>query len=190
MISNEKGYAMPLVLLVMLALVLLSTALWHFGTAETRQVSRQEHRAKAHYLARSGLSVTEKMLEERTGILGEDEEVFYLYGSIENDDSGAFEWKFREEEDVLADDEDIEVVVEWEGIEKGYGSGVITSYGNYLEVKETIKRNFEFYTGIDGDTANWMHQGGGQQEGRLRSGNVKEEWEVPVSFTNENEDED
>ena len=188
MIFNEKGYAIPLVLLVIIAFVFLSTALWHFGTAETRQVSHQEHRSKAHYLARSGLSVTERVLEKRIEILGEDEKVFYLYGSIENDGSGSFEWEFKEEEDAaLADDEDIEVVVEWEGVEEGYGSGIITTYGKYLEVKETIKRNFEFYTGIDGDTANWMNPG---IEGRIRSGNVRDEWEVPVSFTNEVEGED
>ncbi|MEW5922009.1 MAG: pilus assembly PilX N-terminal domain-containing protein [Bacillota bacterium] len=54
LLKNEKGLALPLVLIVMLILTLLGTALWHYSTSEAMQVSQYEKRLQAHYLARSG----------------------------------------------------------------------------------------------------------------------------------------
>lgn len=63
-VRNEKGWAMPLALLVMVVIFLLGTALWYYSTAETIQVARVENRMKAHYLARSGAAAMAKWINE------------------------------------------------------------------------------------------------------------------------------
>lgn len=54
LIKDETGIALPLVIFVVLALSLLGIILFNYNMAETTQVARDEHRLKAHYLARSG----------------------------------------------------------------------------------------------------------------------------------------
>lgn len=51
---NNKGMALPLVLIVMLVATLLTTAILQFSVAELTHVSKTEKKMQAHYLARSG----------------------------------------------------------------------------------------------------------------------------------------
>ena len=53
-LKNEHGWAMPLVLMVIVVITLLGTALWAYSMADLKQVTREEKRMQAYYLARSG----------------------------------------------------------------------------------------------------------------------------------------
>jgi hypothetical protein len=53
-LRNEKGMALPLVLIVMVVLFILGVALLQYATTEAVQVSRSEKSMQAYYLARSG----------------------------------------------------------------------------------------------------------------------------------------
>ncbi|MCR3921440.1 MAG: pilus assembly PilX N-terminal domain-containing protein [Firmicutes bacterium] len=62
--GNEKGLAMPIVLIIMFVLTLLGSALWQYSVADTMQVSRDEHRMQALYVARSGAdAIAEKIID-------------------------------------------------------------------------------------------------------------------------------
>jgi len=52
--GNQKGLAMPLVLAVIFILSLLGTALWQYSTTDLKQVTMDDQRKQAYYLARSG----------------------------------------------------------------------------------------------------------------------------------------
>ncbi len=54
MIKNERGYALVLVLVVMLALFMLGTALVGVSTSQVREAAKQQERVQAYYLAYSG----------------------------------------------------------------------------------------------------------------------------------------
>ncbi|EEG78385.1 pilus assembly PilX N-terminal domain-containing protein [Dethiobacter alkaliphilus] len=54
MLRQEKGAAMPLVLMLMFVLTLLGTALWHYSMVDATQVARDERKMQAYYIARSG----------------------------------------------------------------------------------------------------------------------------------------
>jgi len=53
-LRNEKGIAIPLVLVTLVVLVLLGTALWQYSASELRNVAFEEDRTQAFYVARSG----------------------------------------------------------------------------------------------------------------------------------------
>lgn len=53
-IKDQSGAALPLTIVVILALTLLGVALFAYFMAETDQVARDENNMKAHYIARSG----------------------------------------------------------------------------------------------------------------------------------------
>lgn len=53
-IKDEKGLALPLVMMVMFVTALLGTALWQYSMADTIQVSRSQRQIEAYYVARSG----------------------------------------------------------------------------------------------------------------------------------------
>lgn len=55
--GDEKGWAMPLVIMVMVALVLLGTALWQYSVMDLRHAAREEDRMQAHYYARSAAEI-------------------------------------------------------------------------------------------------------------------------------------
>jgi len=66
-IENQKGFAMPLALMVMLLVMVLGMALWQYGTSETLQVARAEKNMKAYFLARSGMDITQEGYGETFG---------------------------------------------------------------------------------------------------------------------------
>ena len=51
---DEKGAALPLVLMILFVLTLLGATIFMFNMAETKQVFKTEESMKAHYVARSG----------------------------------------------------------------------------------------------------------------------------------------
>lgn len=53
-IKNEKGYALPLVLIVIVVITILGTTLLLISMTQLKHVSIEENRMQAHYYARSG----------------------------------------------------------------------------------------------------------------------------------------
>ena len=56
--KDERGIALPVVLMVMIVLSVLGTALWQYSTADTVQVTVDEKKMQAYYLARAGAEAT------------------------------------------------------------------------------------------------------------------------------------
>lgn len=54
LLKNEKGLALPLVLIILVVLTLLAAALWHYSISEVTMSVRDEKRARAYYIARAG----------------------------------------------------------------------------------------------------------------------------------------
>ena len=52
--KNEKGLALPLVMVALAVLTLLGTALWFYSVNDVRQVARAEDKTRAYYVARAG----------------------------------------------------------------------------------------------------------------------------------------
>jgi type II secretory pathway pseudopilin PulG len=59
-ISNKKGMALPLVLMVMVVLSILGVTLLSVANAETNNSMRQQKKLQAHYIAKSGLEAVTK----------------------------------------------------------------------------------------------------------------------------------
>ena len=53
-LKNQKGLAMPLVLIILVVLSLLGVALWQYSISELNHAVREEKKARAYYLARAG----------------------------------------------------------------------------------------------------------------------------------------
>lgn len=66
LLHNEKGFAMPLALMVMLVVTLLGTALWQYSYTDTIQVDRSVKKTQAHYIARSAADATAEYIEKNT----------------------------------------------------------------------------------------------------------------------------
>jgi len=99
--KEEKGYALPLVLIVMVVLFILGTALIQYATTEAVQVSRSEKKMQAHYLARSGAeAMAEHIIDnpsDASDYFGEDGD-----GNITNEDGdivGEFNVSVEEDSD-------------------------------------------------------------------------------------------
>lgn len=67
--NNERGMALPLVLMIMLVLGLLGGALLQYSGADVKSVAREEKRLQAHYLARSGAVAVVAELDQLVGSL-------------------------------------------------------------------------------------------------------------------------
>ncbi len=91
-IKDQKGYALPLILVIVLALTLLGIALFTYFMSETRQVSITEEKIKAHYLARTGAhAVASYMIENPEDILPLIDSDESNLVNHQNLDSGEFE---------------------------------------------------------------------------------------------------
>ncbi len=53
-VKNEKGWALPLVLIVIVVITILGSTLWLISMTDLKQVSIEKNRMQAHYYARSG----------------------------------------------------------------------------------------------------------------------------------------
>ncbi|MEW6424256.1 MAG: hypothetical protein AB1523_05835 [Bacillota bacterium] len=58
LLKNEKGWAMPLALMLVFVVSLLGAALWQYSMTEVKRVERETKRLQAHYLARAGVEAT------------------------------------------------------------------------------------------------------------------------------------
>ena len=84
MIKNERGYALVLVLVVMLALFMLGTALIGVSTSQVKEAVKQQERVQAYYLAYSGaLAVKEWVISGEEVPEGESDPVDLDVGSFE-----------------------------------------------------------------------------------------------------------
>lgn len=63
---DQHGFALVTVLMVVAVLMILGTSMMYVQALEMRQTLRQEQQVQAHYLARSGLEVGLKYLEEQS----------------------------------------------------------------------------------------------------------------------------
>ena len=68
---DEQGFALITVLMVVVVLMILGTSILYTQTLEMRQTLRQEQQVQAHYLARSGLEVGLKYLEEQVAAVSD-----------------------------------------------------------------------------------------------------------------------
>ena len=184
MISDEKGYALPLVFVIMIVLAMLSTALWFYGTSETTQVSRQEKRARAYYYALSGIGITEKILDDDKGInlLKTGGDPFYLSGPL---GSGPYDWDLAFTEP--ANGVDVAVEVNYEKVSDGLITGEIISEGHYLGITRIIKRDFIFVMLGSAFDLGWYRTQGNTT--RIHWGeNIDRSIDYPVEFvTDDNE---
>lgn len=62
--SNKKGFALPMVLLVVVVLSILFSSLIIMTQANTKHVTLQEDNLRAYYLARSGIDIAYTALME------------------------------------------------------------------------------------------------------------------------------
>ncbi len=65
LVKNEKGVAMPLVLVILLVFTFLGTSLWQYSMTDTLQVARAESNMKAFYIARSGAEATAAWMKDK-----------------------------------------------------------------------------------------------------------------------------
>lgn len=65
LLKNEKGLALPTVLMVMLVMTLLGTALWHYSMNGIQQASRNQKKMQAYYIARAGADAIAQHIIER-----------------------------------------------------------------------------------------------------------------------------
>ncbi len=72
MIKDQRGVALPLALIVMLVVSLLGTSLWQYSMNDTKQVTRQDNKMKAYYVARSGAEATAMWMKKNNagGLVG------------------------------------------------------------------------------------------------------------------------
>ena len=71
-VRNEKGVALPLVLIVMIVTMLLGTALWQYSMTDITHVSKEEKKMQAYYLARSGAELIADLKGEGTYTITEN----------------------------------------------------------------------------------------------------------------------
>lgn len=69
-IKNRKGFALPIVLIVMVILGILFISITRIAQTNTIQVTIQEDNLRAYYLARSGIDIAyAALMEEKDGEL-------------------------------------------------------------------------------------------------------------------------
>lgn len=141
--EKESGYVLVLALVVMVVLFLFGSALWFYSTAETIQVVRFERATKAHYLARSGMDISEKIIgDSYEFFLSYKRYDFYIYGDLDGSDPEIYvqSGSYSGEED----DREILVVVELDIVDGEVIGGTIRSRGRFLDTTEQITRDFSF----------------------------------------------
>jgi len=77
-LKDEKGIALPLVIVVVLALSLLGVILFNYNVHETTQVARDEDNLKAHYIARSGAHALASYLVQNQDLAQELRDHMYM----------------------------------------------------------------------------------------------------------------
>lgn len=68
MFRDERGVALPLALITMLVASLLGVSLWQYSMADALQITRQDNKMKAYYVARSGAEATAVWMKNNNGV--------------------------------------------------------------------------------------------------------------------------
>lgn len=134
MFINEKGFAMPLAIIVTLVVSLLGATLWQYSMSDTLQVERDAQRVQAYYLAKSGADVTIKLMNNRPP--QELNDTFYLYGDLNNLNVVVGNYDNSKNNNKLV----ITVVSD------GSSKGMLTSTGNFNGVTKKIEYMFNYNT--------------------------------------------
>lgn len=184
--QNEKGFAVPLAIMVMLVLILLGTALWYYSTSETLQVARAEQDMKAHYLARSGMDITQETLRrEKEQLLdAEVDAVFYFSGLLLNDKELTYSLT-----QPSATAKDVVIKVVWDASEK---TGQIISTGYFGELTDEINCKFTYYDNepVSAEDLGWIGNKG--RVNNVHDNNVQEKavvWAYSVLINDGNNSE-
>lgn len=72
-LNNEKGFAFPLALMILLVLGILIVPAVNFSSADQRHSILQDHKMQAHYLARSGAEALESYIVDNPDSISMDE---------------------------------------------------------------------------------------------------------------------
>lgn len=171
--QNEKGFAVPLAIMVMLVLILLGTALWYYSTSETLQVARAEQDMKAHYLARSGMDITQETLRrEKDNLLPASDRVFYFSGTLLNNKTLTYATT-----QPNSTGKDVVIKVVWDASEK---TGQIISTGYCRELNDEINCKFTYYDNepLSAEDLGWIGNKG--RVNNVHDNNVQEK---PVVWT-------
>ncbi len=136
-LRNEKGVAMPLVLVVLVVLALLGVALYYYSTGELTHSVRDEKKARAYYLARAGAESVAHYIMERPGTLD------LLIPNV-NDTASADSIPFETEEHGNVGE--IEVELERESLY----SVIITGFGTVDGIRQSVSILMEAIAPFDG----------------------------------------
>lgn|GEM_PF-2018779 len=177
-IENQKGFAMPLALMVMLLVMVLGMALWQYGTSETLQVARAEKNMKAYFLARSGMDITQEILQKDMEKLLGDANDFYFSGTLLNDDKklvfSANAPEITGKDVVIKVDKD----ETWNSVKK---TGKIIATGYSGNVSDVISCKFEYQ---DNSPASAKELDWVDDSGKISNkGNLDREEERPVTWS-------
>ncbi len=139
--KNESGFALPLTLVIVLALTLIGLTLFLFNMTETTQVARDENKMKAHYIARSGAhAVALKLLENQD--LDQD-----LVNSPSSEPVDFADGQFVIEVSMSSDER--EIYIKSTGTHRGVEQTVVVTLGD-REVDFTLYGNTIKVDGVAG----------------------------------------
>ena len=176
--QNEKGFAVPLALMVMMVLIVLGIAIWHYSNAETLQVSRVEQDIKAQFLARSGMDITQEILQrENSELLPASDRVFYFSGTLVNNKTLTYATT-----EPNSTGKDVVVKVEWDA---DTHKGQISSTGYFRDMSDKISCEFEADMEPEsGGAFGWYDPDTGVVQNNPDIGDGREE--IPVEWNMEN----
>ncbi|OEF98332.1 hypothetical protein BHF68_01235 [Desulfuribacillus alkaliarsenatis] len=85
-IKNQRGIALPLVVMVMISLLIVGGAFATYTYSEINQTTREDHNLQAYYLARSGVELALDLMRNSEYEIGGRPYSFYFYGTPEEGD--------------------------------------------------------------------------------------------------------
>jgi hypothetical protein len=137
--KNEKGLAMPLILIIMVVLSLLGAAIWQYSVAELNHSVREEKKARAYYIARAGAESLGRHIMVNPSVLNSVPNIDDLITSDELD----FDITFSGETISVGD-----LTVELERIETDRVT--ITGTGTVDEIVQSVSLILETQEPFDG----------------------------------------
>ncbi|RQD74088.1 MAG: hypothetical protein D5R97_08355 [Candidatus Syntrophonatronum acetioxidans] len=143
LLRDEKGLALPLVLVVLIVISLLGIALFNYSTSELTHSVREEKKARAHYIARAGAESLARHIMEDMGILDEVKNIGDKIVFDEQDFTVVYQGLEEKEEEKVGD-----LLVELERI-TDYRVEV-TGIGTVDEVSQRVKILLETQEKFDG----------------------------------------
>ncbi|RQD74637.1 MAG: hypothetical protein D5R97_07505 [Candidatus Syntrophonatronum acetioxidans] len=143
LLRDERGLALPLVLVVLIVVSLLGIALFNYSTSELTHSVREEKKARAHYIARAGAESLARHIMEDMVILDEVKNIGDKIVFDEQDFTVVYHGLEEKEEEKVGD-----LLVELERI-TDYRVEV-TGIGTVDEVSQRVKILLETQEKFDG----------------------------------------